>query len=113
MPKLDLASIDPASTAEIADKKTAEKEVRENVEHIADLQVDLWAENRRALLVILQGVDTSGKDGVIRHVFSGVNPQGVKVHAFGRPTPEELDHDFLWRIHRVVPARGEIGVFNR
>ena len=77
------------------------------------LQELFYADARRGLLVILQGMDTSGKDGVIRHVFEGVNPQGVRVSSFKQPTPEELAHDFLWRIHRDAPARGEIVIFNR
>ncbi|MGP8078435.1 MAG: polyphosphate kinase 2 family protein [Thermoplasmata archaeon] len=77
------------------------------------LQELLYADGRRGLLVVLQGMDTSGKDGVIRQVFEGVNPQGVQVSSFKRPTPEELRHDFLWRIHRRTPSRGEIMVFNR
>lgn len=108
-----LADFDPRATLDLRDKDAAEDELRSNVERIAALQYTLWAENRRAVLVVLQGLDTSGKDGVVRHVFSGVNPTGVKVHSFGRPTPSELDHDFLWRVHAAVPARGEIGVFNR
>ncbi|HEV3075833.1 MAG TPA: PPK2 family polyphosphate kinase, partial [Thermoanaerobaculia bacterium] len=73
----------------------------------------LWAEHDRRVLVVLQGMDTSGKDGTISHVFEGVNPLGVRVTAFKAPTQEELDHDFLWRIHDKVPAAGEIGIFNR
>ena len=80
---------------------------------IAELQQRLYAEGKRALLIILQGMDTSGKDGTVRHVLSGVNPQGCRVTSFKAPTAEELAHDFLWRIHRAVPAKGEIGVFNR
>lgn len=111
--KVDLAAIDPRETAGLKDKESAEEELRRNVARLAELQYRLWAERRRALLIVLQGMDTSGKDGVIRHVFSGVNPAGVRVHAFGRPTPSELAHDFLWRVHAVAPGRGEIGIFNR
>jgi len=77
------------------------------------LQELLYADAQHGLLVILQGMDTSGKDGVIRHVFEGVNPQGVRVSSFKQPTPEELAHDFLWRVHRDAPAKGEIEIFNR
>src|SRR5438046_7787647 len=70
-------------------------------------------EHRRALLVVLQGIDASGKDGTIRHVMSGLNPQGCRVTAFKVPVGEELEHDFLWRVHRAVPARGGIAIFNR
>ncbi|HTT45357.1 MAG TPA: polyphosphate kinase 2 family protein [Thermoplasmata archaeon] len=82
-------------------------------EELTRLQELFYADARRGLLVILQGMDTSGKDGVIRHVFEGVNPQGVRVSSFKQPTPEELSHDFLWRVHRDAPARGEIVIFNR
>jgi PPK2 family polyphosphate:nucleotide phosphotransferase len=77
------------------------------------LQELLYAEHKHALLIVLQGMDASGKDGTIRRVFEGVNPQGVKVAKFGPPTPEELDHDFLWRVHREAPRKGEIVIFNR
>ena len=77
------------------------------------LQELFYADARRGLLVILQGMDTSGKDGVIRHVFEGVNPQGVRVSSFKQPTPEEMAHDFLWRVHRDAPAKGEVAIFNR
>jgi PPK2 family polyphosphate:nucleotide phosphotransferase len=82
-------------------------------ERMARLQVDLYAENRRKLLVVLQGLDSSGKDGTIHHVFRQVNPQGVRVASFKRPTDEEASHDFLWRIHKEAPRAGQIGVFNR
>jgi PPK2 family polyphosphate:nucleotide phosphotransferase len=78
-----------------------------------ELAYRLYAENRRALLIVLQGMDTSGKDGTIRHVMSGVSPQTCKVVSFKQPTSEELAHDFLWRIHRAVPPKGQIGIFNR
>lgn len=77
------------------------------------LQELMYAERKRKLLIVLQGMDTSGKDGVIRHVFDGVNPQGVRVASFKVPTPDELDHDYLWRIHKQTPGRGEIVIFNR
>lgn len=85
----------------------------ELVQQLADLQVRLWAEHRRSLLVILQALDAGGKDGTIRKVFSGVNPQGVSVASFKVPSEEERAHDFLWRIHRRTPKAGHIGVFNR
>jgi PPK2 family polyphosphate:nucleotide phosphotransferase len=83
---------------------------RGELDHLQEL---FYADARRGLLVILQGMDTSGKDGVIRHVFQGVNPQGVRVASFRAPTPEESSHDFLWRIHRSTPSKGEIVIFNR
>jgi len=83
------------------------------VAELGRLQELLYACRGRGLLVVLQGLDTAGKDGTIRHVFTGVNPQGVRVAKFGVPTPEEYDHDFLWRVHPHVPAKGEIVIFNR
>ncbi len=95
------------------DRKEAGRELRELRRELADLQHRLYAEGRRKLLVVLQAMDAGGKDGTIRKVFAGVNPQGVRVTSFKVPTAEELAHDFLWRVHRAVPATGMIGVFNR
>lgn len=83
------------------------------VSDLRKLQGILYAEHKHKLLIILQAMDTAGKDSTIRHVFSGVNPQGVKVSSFKAPTLEELDHDYLWRVHKHVPAKGEIAIFNR
>jgi PPK2 family polyphosphate:nucleotide phosphotransferase len=80
---------------------------------LADLQDRLWAESRRSVLVVLQAMDAGGKDGTIKHVFAGVNPQGCRVQSFKEPTHLELAHDFLWRVHRAAPRAGEIGIFNR
>lgn len=110
--RIRLSSIDPASTSGV-DRPTADAVLESNRQELASLQYRLWAENRRSLLVVLQGMDTSGKDGVVRHVVSGMNPEGVKVTSFKKPSESELDHDFLWRIHSACPARGEIAVFNR
>jgi len=82
-------------------------------EELSELQTRLWAEGRRSLLVVLQALDAGGKDGTIRHAFQGLNPQGTRVTAFKAPTPEELAHDFLWRVHQATPAAGEVGIFNR
>src|SRR3989442_8063625 len=82
-------------------------------EELSELQTRLWAEGRRSLLVVLQALDAGGKDGTIRHAFQGLNPQGTRVTAFKAPTPEELAHDFLWRVHKAAPAAGEVGIFNR
>ncbi len=82
-------------------------------EEIDDLQQKMYAQDRHGLLLIFQAMDAAGKDSTIKHVMSGVNPQGVEVHAFQRPTTDELDHDFLWRTSRVLPPRGRIGIFNR
>jgi PPK2 family polyphosphate:nucleotide phosphotransferase len=94
-------------------KKKAKRIRHRAVKELARLQEALYAQASDGLLVVLQGLDTAGKDGTIRAVFGGVNPQGVKVHGFKVPTPEEAAHDYLYRIHQAVPARGAIGVFNR
>jgi|tagenome__1003787_1003787.scaffolds.fasta_scaffold20950836_3 PPK2 family polyphosphate:nucleotide phosphotransferase len=82
-------------------------------DELAPLQERLYAESRQSLLVVLQAMDAGGKDGAVKHVFSGTNPQGVRVTSFKQPTPEELAHDFLWRVHANVPPHGYIGIFNR
>ena len=95
------------------DRKKAEKECKELREEMIELQNRLYAEGKQSLLVVFQAMDAGGNDGTIRKVFSGVNPQGVRVHSFKAPTKKELAHDYLWRVHKVVPAKGMIGVFNR
>ena len=107
-----LAAIDPGDTHGVKRKRADERLPRLHVE-LSELQERLWAEQRRSVLVVLQGMDTSGKDGTIGHVMSGLNPQGVHVHAFKQPTPQELRHDFLWRVRRQVPGPGVVGIFNR
>ena len=110
----DLSKIDTGSHAGAPGDKVATREVTGTmVDELAELQNRLWAEHERSLLLVLQAMDAGGKDGTIRKVFTGVNPQGVRVASFKAPTTEELEHDFLWRIHRRVPGAGEIGVFNR
>jgi len=94
-------------------KSDAEKRLQRIKSRLSDLQYQLYSENKRSLLVVLQAMDAGGKDGTIRKVMTGFNPQGCKVHSFKKPTERELEHDFLWRIHRVCPPKGEIGVFNR
>jgi PPK2 family polyphosphate:nucleotide phosphotransferase len=94
-------------------KRKTEKTLEDLEGKLDELQELLYAESKHRLLVVLQGIDTAGKDGVIRHVFHGVNPQGVKVAAFKVPTPDDLAHDYLWRVHPHVPANGEIVIFNR
>ena len=111
--KVSLTDYDPADTGAYQSADDATERLQEHIDELIKLQNLLYAENRRALLVILQGMDTSGKDGTIRHVMSGLSPQGVQVSSFKAPTPEELAHDFLWRIHKVVPPHGFIGIFNR
>jgi PPK2 family polyphosphate:nucleotide phosphotransferase len=110
----DLAAIDTRSTAGAPGTKNRTRADQAGlVAQLAEMQNRLWAEHRRSLLLVLQAMDAGGKDGTIRKVFTGVNPQGVRVASFKQPSEEELAHDFLWRIHRSVPAHGEIGVFNR
>ncbi|MGP1271805.1 MAG: PPK2 family polyphosphate kinase [Phycisphaerales bacterium] len=116
--RVELGSIDPTRTPglsgpEAVERAAAEALHAENIEALRRLQYRLWAEARRSLLVVLQGMDTAGKDGTIRHVLGPLNPQGVRIAAFKQPTPEELAHDFLWRVHARSPRAGEIVVFNR
>jgi PPK2 family polyphosphate:nucleotide phosphotransferase len=112
--KVDLSKMDAGSTEGFkGGKKDGGERLLELNGRLEALQEALWAEHQRKVLVVLQGMDTSGKDGTIRHVFEGVNPLGVRVAAFKAPTEEELDHDFLWRVHSKVPGRGEIAIFNR
>jgi PPK2 family polyphosphate:nucleotide phosphotransferase len=112
--KVLLDDHDPNSKAGFeGDKKDGKSALPGLNDYMSALQKRLWAESRQKLLVVLQATDTGGKDGTIRKVFTGVNPQGVKVHPFGKPTEEELAHDYLWRIHQHTPANGQITVFNR
>jgi PPK2 family polyphosphate:nucleotide phosphotransferase len=94
-------------------KPDARTETEKQLERLSDLQDRLWAEAKHSVLIVLQGIDASGKDGAIRHVMTAFNPQGCHVSSFKVPTPEESAHDFLWRVHKRVPGKGEIGVFNR
>ena len=120
---LDRLRVDPGSPATIAerdpddrlglDKGASEKRIDTLVERIDELQYRLSGEHRRSILLVLQGLDASGKDGVVRSVFDGVNPTAVRVTSFKVPVGAEVQHDYLWRIHAALPARGEIGVFNR
>jgi PPK2 family polyphosphate:nucleotide phosphotransferase len=109
----DLERRDPRDTLGLPEKDEAKEQLPTLLEELSSLQERLYAEGRRSILLILQGLDASGKDGTIRHVFTGVNPQGCRVTSFKAPTPAELAHDFLWRIHAECPARGTIGIFNR
>jgi PPK2 family polyphosphate:nucleotide phosphotransferase len=104
---------DFADLAEDELKKRAKDALERGTEELSDAQELLWASDRYALLVVLQAMDAAGKDSAIEHVMSGVNPQGVQVVSFGKPSDEELDHDYLWRIARALPERGRIGIFNR
>ena len=111
--KIKLADIDTGSTGDFDDKASGKEHAAGLVKRIARLQRALYAERKQALLIVLQATDTGGKDGAIRHLLTGVNPQGVRVNSFVVPTAQEAAHDFLWRIHAATPAAGMIGVFNR
>jgi PPK2 family polyphosphate:nucleotide phosphotransferase len=104
---------DPGYTGPLADKQDGAELLQRGVTMLTEYQARLAAEDQRGLLVVLQGPDAAGKDGTIRHVMSGVNPQGVHVHSFKVPSAEELDHDYLWRFNQRLPGRGEIAIFNR
>ncbi|WFB35200.1 polyphosphate kinase 2 family protein [Kiritimatiellota bacterium B12222] len=109
----DLKKVDPQDHPGMKDKASAALATAANLEAIANWQYRLYAENKQALLIVLQGIDAAGKDGTIRKVFSVLNPQGTRVRSFKQPTEEEREHDFLWRIHRNTPRHGEVGIFNR
>ena len=116
--KVDLESIDADGTPGLVGSKeekrsAAEAMLEEHLVVMEDLQYRLWAQHEQSLLIVLQGMDTAGKDGTIRHTLGQLNPQGVQVTSFKKPTQEQLDHDFLWRVHRAAPGHGQIGVFNR
>lgn len=111
--KLRLAEVDPRDRLGLDGKDAAIAEQERLRAKLFELQGRLWAESSRGLLVVLQALDAGGKDGTIRAVFTGVNPQGCDVHSFKAPSEEERAHDYLWRVHQVVPRRGEIGIFNR
>jgi PPK2 family polyphosphate:nucleotide phosphotransferase len=110
-----LADCDPGSTLDLdpSDRQAADAILREGVEILSQLQDRLYAQDRWGLLLIFQAMDAAGKDGTIKHVMSGVNPQGCQVSSFKAPSAEDLDHDFLWRCQRHLPERGRIGIFNR
>jgi len=111
---VDLCEWDPNDKSAFpGKKKEGRKQLLELNQRLEELQELLYAEHKHKVLIVLQAMDTGGKDGTIRHVFEGVNPQGVRVAGFKKPTTEELDHDFLWRVHKQAPARGEIVIFNR
>ncbi len=111
--KVQLADFDARHVEGDWNKKSALKQIESNTDLTRDLAYRLYAENRRAVLLVLQGMDTAGKDGTIRTVMTGINPQSCQIVPFKQPSHEELDHDFLWRIHKEVPRRGNIGIFNR
>jgi PPK2 family polyphosphate:nucleotide phosphotransferase len=108
-----LKDFDSSYSGRIKNKKKVQTELDDNIKALSDLGYRLYAEGRRSLLLVLQGMDTSGKDGAIRHVMTGFNPQSCQVTSFKQPSLEELNHDFLWRIVRAMPRKGNIGIFNR
>ncbi len=111
--KLDLNEHPTDFTGDYTDKDEASEDLKKNVERLGELQDVLYAEDQRSLLIIFQAMDAAGKDGAIKHVMSGINPQGVSVVSFKQPNDEELSHNFLWRCAKNVPERGRIGIFNR
>ena len=111
--KFRLKSYDPADTAKLHSRERAEELLAKGIARMAELQDKLYAQDRWGLLLIFQAMDAAGKDGVIKHVMSGVNPQGCQVYSFKTPSEEELDHDYLWRTMKCLPERGRIGIFNR
>lgn len=112
--KIDLRQdYDPGFTADFKNKKAAQKKLEQNIAELAEYQDILYAQDTYALLIIFQAMDAAGKDGAIKHVMSGVNPQGCQVFSFKAPSAEELDHDYLWRSMKRLPERGRIGIFNR
>lgn len=110
--RFDLAAFDCGATFG-REKDEAEKTLTDNLTRLADLQSRIWAEAKHAVLIVLQGIDAAGKDGTIKVIAGAFNPQGTPVTSFKEPTPEELAHDFLWRVHAAVPEKGDIGIFNR
>ncbi|MCB9351935.1 MAG: polyphosphate kinase 2 family protein [Lewinellaceae bacterium] len=110
---VSLKKYDPAFIGAFKDSKAAKKQLKKDIQLMSGLQYRLYAENRRALLLIFQAMDAAGKDGAIKHVLSGINPQGCDVHSFKHPSSEELDHSYLWRHYTKLPERGRIGIFNR
>jgi PPK2 family polyphosphate:nucleotide phosphotransferase len=111
--KFRLKDHDPAETGDVKSKEESQKIVDRRTGLLSNLQEKLYAQDRWAVLIILQGMDAAGKDGVVKHVMSGINPQGCDVHSFKTPSTQELNHDYLWRAHSRVPERGMIGIFNR
>ncbi len=111
--KIKLCRQDPGFSGKFASKEAAEKKLLEDIKTLSELQDVLYAQDTYALLLIFQAMDAAGKDGVIKHIMSGVNPQGCQVYSFKTPSQEELDHDYMWRSMKALPERGRIGIFNR
>ena len=111
--KLSLSKIKTEDTGGLSSKKDAVRLLKKNIERMTELQAKLYAQDKYSLLIIFQAMDAAGKDGTIKHVMSGLNPQGTQVFSFKQPSKEELDHGYLWRINKALPERGRIGIFNR
>ncbi len=111
--KINLLKISSDLPNENISKEYCEQILEKNIIKLSELQEKFYSYNKYALLIIFQGMDASGKDSLIKHVMSGLNPQGTQVYSFKEPSKEELDHDYLWRIHKAMPERGRIGIFNR
>jgi PPK2 family polyphosphate:nucleotide phosphotransferase len=111
--KVRLRDIDPDYHGHHESKEHAVADIQDNVRRMDELQYLMSAEKKHSLLIVLQGIDAAGKDGVIRHILSGMNPQGCQVTSFKHPTPQEMEHDFLWRVHPHAPAKGQVAIFNR
>jgi PPK2 family polyphosphate:nucleotide phosphotransferase len=108
-----LEKIDPSYHGKHDSHEKAEADIAHNLQRLGKSQYLLYADAGKSLLIVLQGLDAAGKDGVIRHIFTGVNPEGISVASFKQPTPDQLAHDFLWRVHAKAPSKGEIVIFNR
>ena len=111
--KIKVSDFDPSYTGKLSGKDDGIDKLQENVEQLIDLQARLYADNRSAVLLIFQAMDAAGKDGTIKHVMSGLNPQGCEVYSFKAPSANELDHNYMWRTNRCMPERGRFGIFNR
>jgi PPK2 family polyphosphate:nucleotide phosphotransferase len=111
--KLDLSKVSASNTLNFKSKAETKDLLNKNIKKMSDLQNKLYAQDVYSILIIFQAIDAAGKDSTIKHVMSGLNPQGTQVYSFKQPSSEELDHDYLWRIHKALPERGRIGIFNR
>ena len=111
--KLNLSKADTSDTDGLKSRKDAKSELTKNIKELAELQAKLYAQNKYAMLIVFQAMDAAGKDGMIKHVMSGLNPQGTQVFSFKQPSTTELDHGYLWRINKDLPEKGRIGIFNR
>ncbi len=111
--KVHLETYDPGYTGGFAEERDVQAQTEKDLDRMIALQEILYASAQQSILIVIQAMDTGGKDGLIKHVFRGLNPSGVQVTSFKQPTPEDLEHDFLWRIHQHAPRKGVIGIFNR